>query len=499
MVTQTIPADNIVNMSPGVVAPAGNALDFSGVILTNSTRVPTGQIYEFNTPESVSDFFGPGSEEYALAKIYFAGPDNKTATPAALYFVQYPSAAVAGYVRGGKIASLDDVKAIVSGTLTVTVDGVAKVSSALNLSAVASYSAAAAAIQAAFTTPGFTVTYDSQSGAFVITSGTTGATSTIAVTAGANATILKLTSAAGAVTSAGTPAADPATFMDAVTAVTQNFVSFTTAFEPSADDSVDFAAWNNSRAARFVYVAWDSDSNNTAQSPVATVAARVYAAGYEGVIPLYAPVNGAKAAVFVQSYFAALEFTRFNGRMTMAFRAQSGLLPDVSNEADYKRLLANGLNMYAAFATANNGFTFLTPGLISGKFLWADSYANQVWLNNQLQLALMTLLANAGSVPFNEEGDAMVEAACLDPIAAALNFGAIRPGVTLSQLQRNEVNARAGRDIVNTLETRGWYLNPGVSTANATIRAARGPVSPTLFYTDGQSVQSINFTSLEVI
>lgn len=496
---QTIPADKIVNMSPGVVAAAGNALDFSGLILTTNTRVPTGQVYEFSTAQAVADFFGGSSAEAELATIYFLGPDTKTATPAALYFAQYPLAAVAGYVRGGPGITLAQVNAIVSGTLTVTVDGVAKVSSALNLSSAGSLSAAAAAIQAAFTTPGFTVTYDSQSGAFVITSGTTGATSTIAVTTGANATALKLTAATGAVSSPGTPAAAPGTFMDALAAQTQNFVSFTTAFEPTADDGVAFAAWANGRDNRFVFVSWDTDTNNTAQAPAATVAARVLAAGYSGTVLIYSPVNGAKMGVFVQSVFASLEFTRLNGRTTLAFRKQSGLPADVTNENDYDRLMANGLNVYSGFATANNGFTFMYPGSITGKFEWADSFVNQVWLNNQLQLALMTLLTNANSIPFNRDGDAMVEAACLDPIEAALTFGAIRTGVEMDQQQRNAVNALAGQDIVSTLETRGWYLDPAVSTASSQVRAARGPVSPTLIYMDGQSVQSINFTSLEVI
>ena len=499
MVTQTIPASKIVNMSPGVVAAGGSALDFTGVILTTNTRVPIGMVYSFGSTTDVAAFFGGGSAEAALAAVYFTGPDDGDLTPAALFFAQYPQAAVAGYVQGGAGLTLAQVQAIVSGTLAVTVDGTLKTSSALNLSSATSLSNAASLIQAAFTTPGFTVTYDSTAGAFIITSGTTGAASSIAVTTGANATALKLTAATGAVTSPGAIAAVPGTFMDALVALTQDFLSFTYAFEPNTADCLAFAAWTSGKKNRYIHSCWDTDVNNTSQAPTTTVLAQIIAAGYSGTIVTYAPVNGASAGVFVLSFFASLDFTKLEGRKTLAFRSQAGLLPDVTSGTVYDQLMANGLNFYGAYSSANNARNIFYPGSISGKFLWADSYANQVWLNDALQVALIDLLTSVGSVPFNASGDALVAAACNDPITAAVNFGAIRAGITLSAAQKAETAALAGTDISSILQTQGWYLKPGVSTASPATRQARGPVTPTLWYTDGQSVQSINFTSLEVL
>src|SRR6185437_13985058 len=108
--------------------------------------------------------------------------------------------------------------------------------------------------------------------------------------------------------------------------------------------------------------------------------------------------------------------------------------------------------------TANDQFTWFYNGSISGEFLWSDSYVDQIQLNNALQLALMVLLQTAKSIPYNSFGYALIRAACVDPVTAALNFGTIRAGVTLSAAQIAEVNAAAGAKIDDVLSTVGWYL-----------------------------------------
>lgn len=93
----------------------------------------------------------------------------------------------------------------------------------------------------------------------------------------------------------------------------------------------------------------------------------------------------------------------------------------------------------------NDQFVWENRGFISGPFLWADSYINQIWLNNALQLALMVLLQSTYSIPYNRQGYALIEAACLDLISAALLFGAIRSGITLSASQRAGQRQRGTR------------------------------------------------------
>ena len=129
---------------------------------------------------------------------------------------------------------------------------------------------------------------------------------------------------------------------------------------------------------------------------------------------------------------------------------------------------------------------------------FADSYANAVWLKNNLQNALLTLLGQVGNIPYNPAGYGLIEAAMLDPINAALNYGAIRSGVLLSAAQIAEVN-NAGRACRSTRRCfpRGWYVQ--IVPAPATVRGVRGSPETTLWFTDGDSVQKINVSSQTIV
>lgn len=340
------------------------------------------------------------------------------------------------------------------------------------------------------------VTYDTLSGAFVATSSGTGITSTISWANGPIADVLGLSQLAGAVLSQGSAVAVPAVFMAAIINQTQNWATFATSFEPVQADALAFSAWNNSQNNRYMYVNWTTEPSAISLGNATNQGYKIAQAGYSGTEMIYAPVIGAAEAVFQMGAIASIDFTQTDGRTTMAFRGQSGLTPDVTTQTTAATLIANGYNFYGSYATANAQFRLFYPGQVSGQFQWVDSYVNQIWLNNALQLALMNLLTQVKSIPYNVAGRALIEAACLDPITAAVNFGAIRTGITLSALQIAEVNAAAGMKIDPTLSQRGWYLQ--VKDTAPIIRQARGSPPCTLWYMDGSSVQMINLASVEV-
>lgn len=347
-----------------------------------------------------------------------------------------------------------------------------------------------------------TVTYDSISGGFEIISSTTGTASTIGFASGTLATPLLLTQATGAVTSQGAAAAVPSTFMNGITSQTQNWASFWTAFDPDAGNGNAqkqlFAAWvnapTNGQTNRFAYMADDTDITPTeSQAATTSLGYILQQSGSSGTVVNYEP-NAMYLNAFSAGYVASLDFTRTNGRATAAFKGQTGLGISVTNQTVSTNLIANGYNFTGDYATANQQFQWYFPGSISGPFQWLDSYVNQIWLNNALQLAMMELLNNVGSIPYNPSGMGLIRQALLDPIVAAVNFGAIRTGVTLSNAQIAEVNNQAGIVIAPTLQTQGWYLQIGIATAQ--VREARMSPPMTLWYVDGESVQSLSLASV---
>lgn len=494
----TIVASQIVSVTPSVISSGGVPVSTQGLLLTSSARVPIGTVLSFPTATSVGLYFGLASVEAAAAAIYFAGFAGASITPATVLFAQYPVAAVAAFLRGGSLGSmtLASLQAV-SGVLSLTVNGTLYTSATVTLTGATSFSNAATLIQAGFTSPPFTVTYDSTSSALVITSNTTGATSTITVASGTLSGPLMLTAAAGAVTSQGAAAAVPGTFMTALLLTTTNWGSFMTLFNPDSSGNAQrlaFAAWNGQQNNQYIYVCWDSDVTAAAGASASCLGALLAASSLSGTILIWG--QDYTIAVFVCGIGASINFNQYNGRITYAFKSQSGLVTAVNDPTTAGNLIINGYNFYGGYALASNGWMFLYPGSISGQYKWADSYINQMWLNDGIQLSLMTLLTNTLSVPYNAAGYALIDAGCQVQIQAAVSFGAIGVGVPPSALEAAEMNNAAGISISPTLATRGWYLQ--INPASAQTRGLRQSPPITLWYMDRGAIQQINVSSVEV-
>lgn len=575
----SIPASFLVRATPSVLSAGGNPLSLNAIFLTNSTRVPIDTVAAFVGSQGAADFFGPDSIEATLAAIYFAGYEGALTLPSTLYFVQYNEAAVAAYLRSGSFAgfTLAQIQAL-SGTLIVAIDGRTVTSANINLAGAASFTNAAALIQAGLQTPGgvfsglatiddgaggagntltitgvtsgsvkvgdtiavtggvpavitalgsgtgglgtytvdgaaqtvtpaaaatvastATVTYDAQLAMFVVHSGTTGADSTIDYSAGTLATGLRLTLATGAVLSPGADAATPNSVMNNVTNVTQNWAAFMTVFEPDTTVKLDFAAWVQTTNKRFAYVAWDSDESPLAGAAPASFGAQVVAAAMNGIYPRYEPAddngNGRKAA-FICGTIGATAYEQGQGSLAFAYKGQAGLVADITDETVANNLIGNGYNFYGAYATANDRFINEQKGTTPGPYKFFNQYVDQIWLNNELQLALMVLMTSIRKLPYNTTGYNNIRAAMLDPVRAALFNGVIQAGITLSNSQRAQVNTDAGVAIADTLQTAGYYIQ--ILDASPEVRAAGGSPPIKFWYTSGGAIQNIDLASINV-
>lgn len=354
------------------------------------------------------------------------------------------------------------------------------------------------------------VSYDTVAGAFKIRSGITGAASTLAFATGTTAADLELTSATGAVVSQGAAAAAPASFMNGIVAENSDWVTFMTVFDPDDADQNSvkeaFADWVGTKNNRYAYVCWDTDDSPAETEPASSSLGQILEdSENSGTCLLWAPdlASGVQLAAFVCGVGASIDFERRNGRVDYAYRAQSGITGTVTDATTATNLggdpqtsdRGNGYNFYGAYGAASESFVWLQRGFVTGPFAWMDSFINQVWLNSAMQIALLAFLASAKSVPYNAAGYSLIEAALADPIEAGLNFGAFAPG-SISASQQAQVNAAAGRNIANTLQTQGYYLL--VADASSSVRAARGSPPMTFFYLDRGSVQAINLSSVAV-
>ena len=358
------------------------------------------------------------------------------------------------------------------------------------------------------------VTWDSVSGAFVVVSATTGASSTISFGSGTISAPLALTQATGAVTSQGAITAVPGTFMAAILAITTNWATFQTLFDPdngsgNAQKQL-FAAWVNSTGNLYAYLATDTDITPTESTTATTSLGYILKqSDSSGTVCIYQPIGGNNhLAAFVGGFVASINYNATNGRATADYKSQQGIVPSVTSATAKANLLANGYNSYDSVATAGAAWQFFDPGSISGPYEWIDSYVDQIWLNNQLQITLMTLLTTIGRIAYSPVGYGMIRSTLTgganqpvtlppaSPVAAALNNGVITPNVPLSAEQVIAVNALAGFPIDQQLSTQGWYLV--IQPATAAVRAARQSPTIILLYMDGGSVQRIQLASVLV-
>ncbi len=146
----TIPAKAIVSVIPGVLPAGGSGLALNGLVLTTNTQVPIGAVQPFSNANDVGDYFGPSSDEYNAASIYFAGFDNSAIKPGRILFSQYNQDDVAAYLRGGPLGmTLAQLQAVPTGSLSIVMDGYTHAAASVDLSAASSFSNAASVINTA--------------------------------------------------------------------------------------------------------------------------------------------------------------------------------------------------------------------------------------------------------------------------------------------------------------------------------------------------------------
>ena len=501
MATPTIPISQVVDIVPGVVGTGGNPLSLNAVAISdNTTMVPTSQLLEFPDADSVGNYFGPSSTEKTIADKYFAGYDNSFKKPGTLYFAGYAKAATSAWLRGTTLAgmTLDKLKAV-TGLLSVSIDGTVKSAANVTLATVTSFTDAASKLttQLSLTGPAV-VTWDTLSSCFVITSGTTGASSTISLATGAAATALGLN--AGVRTDGVVPDTT-ATAMARIKQQGNNWATFFTTFLPTLDADrpafmKGFGDWSTAQNDEYLYIAWDNASGYKTFNNAAVFGSIVNANKIGGTYVVYGEAIHAAASA---GYVASIDFQAVNGRATAAFKSQEGLPTTVNSLAVADAVLSNGATYYGAYGARGGNLDncFYNGQMPGSKFKWVDTFVNQLFLNSQLRLAIWSGLRAVNYAPYNSQGETLIRAWCADPIAEALNNGTIQTGVTLSASQKATINQQSGLDISDQIYGQGYYLQ--ILPATAQIRGQRKSPPCKLFYCDGGSIQQITLASIAVL
>ena len=460
-----IPISQVVKVTPGVLAAGSGLNNLSSLFVTTaSSTLAAGVVKSFTSAADVGTAFGETSTLYQMAEVYFSGYETAVMTPGTLYVGAIASAGsgatATATVAGGEVTGL-----------TVGAGGTGYTTAPL---------------------------------VALTGGGGTGATATATVSSGA-VTSFTVTNPGSGYTTAPTVTLTPAATndigpqLDTLRSAQGGWNGLAFDAELDADTKEAAAQWVGTQNSEVFAAIVDSDASATENGSQTAFGVWLQSQSISGVTALYgpSPLVGALA----MAWMGSISFATTNGRQTLAMiQDASGLVEvAVTDGATASSLVENGYSFYGSYANGASQFTFMRPGQVSGKFLWADSYVNQIWLNSNLTSSLVNLLLTVGNIPYNTEGDTLVEAALKDDITQALSFGAIRTGVNLTTLQRQQINNAAGvATAADSVVNSGYYLKPNVSTAPASYRVQRTTPPAQLWYSDGQSVQSINLNSVEV-
>jgi len=494
-VTQTISGALAVGQqiqgAQAVGVPPGSVITAIGTY-SSVTGVGTVTISGPGFTQATSSAMTSNCLEYQMAQVYFAGFTIGTQTPTALIFSRYATTACAAFLVGATSSlTLAQIQAITSGTLTITIDGVAKTFATVTLAAATSFSNAAALLTTALGLTGTAaVTWSSLYNAFVVTSGTTGATSTMTYATGTLAATLGLASGNAGTLSQGSAAMTPAAAMTALVAQTSNWAGFSHAFEPIDLDKQLFATWTAGYPTQFYYVPYSTDAS--AQGAHASYTGFGYWLTQNSVQGTACFLTALESA-FDLSLTASTNYGVSNGRIDHQFKTPNATItPSVTDSVTAANVVANGLNYIGTYATAATSWNILYPGRISGAYAQIGAYVDAIWLNANIQLCEMNMFTGANSIPNDPAGYALIKAACKSLWASALKAGVIQQGVTLTSTQVALVNSQASQAIDKTLNSVGWYFQVNTPSSPTTT-------PPCLFwYTGAFGLQTLNVGSIYI-
>ena len=109
----------------------------------------------------------------------------------------------------------------------------------------------------------------------------------------------------------------------------------------------------------------------------------------------------------------------------------------------------------------------------------------------------MNGLTQAGRVPYNEDGYALIRAWLQDPINRALNNGTIDTGLVLSESQKAQVMHETGKDLSTELNTVGYAIL--IEDAGASVRVGRQSPNISVYYTYAGSVHRVEVASTAIV
>lgn len=484
----------IISSVTGANAVAQQKL--TGRRFTTDPRCPVGVIVSVKSG-GADDYFGASSPEADFAREYFSYISPAPASQAPeLQFAAYVDTARAARIYGyAKKTPLVDFQAITTGTMKVTIAGVAYNLAAIDLSAASSLSAVASAVTSSIATAATagtaaTIAYDALSGTFTITSAATGPdTIKVEPTSGSDLGFLMGLTGAQAITSPGAAVQTPLEAFKKAEQVTDSFGSCSWGATIALDDALPVAEYVSGENVK--YQAYWSVDSVTAD----TWSAAMIGTASQGLI-LNGTTDEHKEAL-PQAIMCATDYDRTNAAINYMFR-QSGvtLTADVTDDQMADFYDTRRVNYYGQTATAGQNISFFQRGYLCGGAtapLDMSVHANEQDLKAYAKAQFMSLLLVTNRIPANLDGKGMILAIVQSAANRGLKNGTIIAGKALTDLQKVAITQGTGDALAwHDVQTNGYWMSAEITQETGGSGVTEYIGKYTLFYSKGDSVRKID-------
>lgn len=511
-----VPSYEIVQVNSNVIDVSTNNLSPTGLILTRSLTAPlnsTQRIIQFNSANSVGEFYGITSSEYAHALSYFGSAENLS-IPKNLLIGTYVDIDRSSYVRGNKVSLgvLQLLKNLTNtGFLTCTINGEQVSVTGIDLTNVTSLLEVATILQTKirenekFGTLA-TVTYDTVNQKFTIDTKVVGVNKNMSYFVDNNnniAYILKLREADGAVLSLGSLIKSPALNLDELYDVNKNWIGLTTIFDVTVQTDYwlfqDIAKWVNNKdfGNRFAFVALSQETNMEIAGNNNTIKGALDNYGYKNTTICYHATDKTFASKIL-GILASVDYTLSNAIIQVANKKtllEQSFNATSTQEATTKfDVLTIKQVTFVAKIAANNpldNLNLIRGGYISGPFKFIDNFYNNAIINDAFQISLIKLMSDFKKTGYDQISVSAVKSTVNDIAKKALNNGTITINKQLTTEEINIIKSQINKDISVQIYNSGYYIN--VQLPSRSGQANRAPLIVYFYYTNSQGFSNILF------
>ena len=460
MANKGLPVSSVVSVDVVMAPKAAAERDFGIALILGASN--TIDAYErlrlYYDIDTVASDFGTEAPEYKMAVAYFSAEPSA----AQCYIGRWVKTATSGLLKGRILGTAEQniaaFKAINEGSFKVTVDSVEKSVMAINLSAVTNLNGVATIIDSALDTAASCVWDGSR---FVIRSKTTGVESTVTgVTKTALSSLMGLD--ADTVAVGGMVAESLLNAVSELADMSSDWYGLLVAEEADDDDILETAdfisATSTSRIAGFTVkktTVLDAQVEND-------LASRLKAKGNNRAFVQYSSASMAAAAAAFGRAFA-VNFDGQNTTITLKFKQEPGIEPEVLTATQAKVLKDKNCNVFAQYS---NDTAILQEGVMSGGWYFDERHGLD-WLQNDVQTAVWNLLYTSTSkIPQTDAGIARIVTTIESRLEQAVTNGLVAPGVW----NGDSFGALQSGDTL----TKGYYVYaPPVATQSQADREAR--------------------------